>query len=112
MDSRAPVDFEIVDLSVTLSERLPCTWPGHMPFARKSWSWFSEVELPNAETCCSLGPYHTGFLVIDEHCGTHVDGPTHFIPPEGSGLPWAGPLGAVSGDKLDLAKLIGPAAVV
>lgn len=101
-----------MDLSVTLSERLPCTWPGHMPFAHKNWSWFAEVELPTTDSCCSLGPYQTNFLVIDEHCGTHVDGPTHFIPPEGSDLPWAGPLGNVSGDMLDLTLLVGPAAVV
>lgn len=103
---------EVVDLSVTLSEGLPCTWPGHMPFARRIWSWFEEVALPIAQSCCSLGPYHTSFLLLDEHCGTHVDGPTHFIPPKDSGLPWSGPLGSLSGDRLDLTRLMGPAAVV
>jgi kynurenine formamidase len=101
----------VVDLSVTLDERLPCAWPGHMPFAHKSWSWFEELDTPPV-SCCSLGPYHTSFLLIDEHCGTHVDGPTHFIPPPGSGLPWASSLGERSGEQLDLAKLIGPAVVI
>ena len=32
------------------------------------------------------GPYQTNFFVMDEHCGTHFDAPTHFDPPEGSGL--------------------------
>lgn len=105
-------DLRVVDLSVTLSERVPCTWPGHMPFAHKNWSWFAEIELPTRDTCCSLGPYQTSFLIIDEHCGTHLDGPTHFIPPEDSGLPWAGALGEMGGEKLDLRRLIGPAAVV
>ena len=102
----------VVDLSVTLSERLPCGWPGHMPFARKVWSWFEDVDLPIPEACCSLGPYHTAFVLLDEHCGTHLDGPTHFIPPSDSGLPWAGPLGDVPADRLDLSRLVCPAAVV
>ena len=106
------VDAEIVDLSVTLSEDLPCTWPGHVPFARRIWSWFERRDLPIPQSCSSLGPYQTSFLLLDEHCGTHVDGPTHFIPPEESGLPWSGPLGSVSCDRLDLARLVGPAAVL
>jgi isatin hydrolase len=103
---------KLIDLSVTLSERLPCTWPGHVPFAHKNWSWFTDLDLPTAQDCCSLGPYNTSFLLIDEHCGTHVDGPTHFIPPLGSGLPWSGVHGEVTADQLDLACLMGAAAVV
>jgi len=103
---------QLVDLSVTVSEHLPSTWPEHMPFAHKNTSWFDEAELPTGANCCSLGPYVTHFMILDEHAGTHVDAPTHFIPPEGSGLPWAGPLGDVSADKLDLSKLIGEAVVV
>jgi isatin hydrolase len=102
----------IVDLSVTVSEHLPSTWPEHMPFAHHNTSWFDEAALPTGANCCSLGPYVTHFFILDEHAGTHVDAPTHFIPPEGSGLPWAGPLGDVSADKLDLSKLIGEAVVV
>jgi kynurenine formamidase len=82
-----------------------------MPFAHKGWSWFEELDTPPV-SCSSLGPYHTNFLIIDEHCGTHVDGPTHFIPPPGSDLRWSGPLGALTGELLNLSKLIGPAAVV
>lgn len=102
----------IVDLSVTLSEHLPGTWPEHMPFAHKNWSWYDEAELPTGASCCSLGPYITHFMILDEHAGTHVDAPSHFIPPPDSGLPDAGPLGAASAEKLDLSKMIGPAAVV
>jgi isatin hydrolase len=104
--------LRIVDLSVTLSEKLPCFWPGHMPFAHNDWNWFTELDLPTGGSCCSVGPYHTCFMVVDEHSGTHLDGPTHFIPPSDSGLPWAGQLGAESSDRLDLSKLVGPAAVV
>lgn len=102
----------IVDLSVTVSEHLPGTWPDHMPFAHKNWSWFDETELPTGASSCSLGPYVTHFMILDEHAGTHVDAPNHFIPPQGSGLPGAGPLGEISADKLDLSKLIGEARVV
>jgi isatin hydrolase len=102
----------IVDLSVTVSEHLPSTWPEHMPFAHKNWSWYDEAELPTGASCCSLGPYVTHFMILDEHAGTHVDAPSHFIPPPGSGLPDAGPLGEVSAEDLDLSKLIGEARVV
>lgn len=90
----------IVDLSVTLSEHLPSTWPEHMPFAHKNWSWFEEEELPTGACTCSLGPYVTHFFILDEHAGTHVDAPSHYYR-EGD-----------SSEAIDLAKLIGPAAVV
>jgi len=91
---------KIVDLSVTLSEHLPVTWPEHMPFAHKNWSWFEEDELPTGACTCSLGPYVTHFFILDEHAGTHVDAPSHYFK-EGD-----------SSEKIDLSKLIGPAAVV
>jgi isatin hydrolase len=109
------IDFgssKLVDLSVTVSEHMPSTWPEHMPFAHHNTSWYEEAELPTGASCCSLGPYVTHFFILDEHAGTHVDAPSHFIPPEDSGLPWAGPLGDVSAEKLDLTKLIGKAVVV
>ena len=101
----------IVDLSVTLSERLPCTWPGHMIYTHKNWNWFEEREQVTGQTR-SENPYQTNFVIIDEHCGTHFDAPTHWIPPEDSGLPWAGPLGEQSGEKVPLEDLMGPAVVV
>jgi kynurenine formamidase len=91
---------KIVDLSMTLSEHLPVTWPEHMPFAHKNWSWFEEDELPTGACTCSLGPYVTHFFILDEHAGTHVDAPSHYFK-EGD-----------SSEKIDLSKLIGPAAVV
>jgi kynurenine formamidase len=91
----------LIDLSATLAEALPGTWPGHLPFAHRVWRDFG----PRSE-------YKTHFLVMDEHCGTHFDAPPHFIPPPGSGLPLAGPLGALGGDRVDLGRLCGPAAVV
>ena len=101
----------IVDLSVTVSERLPGTWPRHMTYAHHNWNWFAEVEGPSGTTR-SAAPYQTNFVVMDEHCGTHFDAPTHFVPPEGSGLDLAGPLGSQTGDRVPLKDLTGPAVVV
>ena len=100
-----------MDLSLTLSERLPGTWPGHMTYAHHNWNWFAEVEGPTGKTR-STAPYQTNFVVMDEHCGTHFDAPTHFVPPPGSGLYLAGPLGDQTGDKVPLEDLMGPAVVV
>lgn len=97
---------------MTLSEHLPVAWPEHMPFVFENWSWFEEAELPSGARARSLGPYVTHFITIDEHAGTHVDAPTHFVPPPGSGLPDEGPLGELSVEELDLSKLIGTAVVV
>ena len=101
----------VVDLSLTVSERLPGTWPGHMTYAHHNWNWFAEVEGPTGTTR-STAPYQTNFFVIDEHCGTHFDAPTHFIPPPDSGLDLAGPLGDQTGDRVPLEELMGPAVVV
>lgn len=103
--------YRIVDLSVTLSERLPCSWPGHMIYTHKNWNWFEERDQVTGRTR-SENPYQTNFVFIDEHCGTHFDAPTHWIPPEDSGLPWASPLGEQSGEKVPLEDLMGSAVVV
>jgi kynurenine formamidase len=91
----------LFDLSAPLDEALPGTWPGHLPFAHRVWRDHSPQSA-----------YKTHILVMDEHVGTHFDAPPHFIPPPGSGLPLASPLGAQGADRVDLARLCGPAAVV
>jgi isatin hydrolase len=103
---------QIIDLSVTLDERYPAAWPAHMPFQRKSYAWFETREAPPQHIAGWRGPYHTGWVTLDEHCGTHVDAPAHFIPPPDSGLPNAGEVGLIHGDDLDLSRLVGPAAVI
>jgi kynurenine formamidase len=92
---------KLVDLSAPLGEALPCTWPGHLPFARRRWRDIGEQSR-----------YRTGFVVMDEHCGTHVDAAAHFIPDDAVDLPLAGPAGSRCGESLDLAQLCGPAAVI
>jgi kynurenine formamidase len=74
MDLTQLSSVRVVDLSVTLSKRLPGTWPGHMTFAHHNWNWFAEVDGPTGRTR-SIGPYQTNFLVVDEHCGTHFPAP-------------------------------------
>ena len=107
-------DCEIVDLTVTLSEEFPAAWPTHMPFQRKVYNWYASRTGPDQIQPIHgfRGPYHTAWLVLDEHCGTHVDAPAHFIPPPGSGLPHAGDQHRQTADKIDLGRLIGPAAVI
>jgi isatin hydrolase len=103
--------YEVVDLSVMDGERWPCWWPTQMPFQQKVWNWFAETGHP-APVHAYMGPVQIRWITLDDHCGTHVDAPSHFIPPRDSGLPHAGPLGSQSGEQIPLADLMGPAAVV
>ena len=50
MDFASLAGARVVDLSLTLSERLPGTWPGHMTYAHHNWNWFAEVEGPTDKT--------------------------------------------------------------
>ena len=102
---------EIVDLSVTTGERWPCWWPTQMPFQHKVWNWFAEAGHASP-VHAYMGPVHIRWMTMDDHCGTHVDAPVHFIPPPDSGLPNAGPFGTQSGEQILLRDLIGPAAVI
>jgi kynurenine formamidase len=108
--AKALASCEVVDLSVLLSEEMP-GWPGHMPFTHKVHNWYQPASGPG-QPLRSAGPYFTCWFMVDEHCGTHFDAPPHFIPPPGSGLPHAGELGAITGDRVPLRRLQGPAAVV
>jgi kynurenine formamidase len=105
-------DYEIVDLTVPLSEELPAAWPTHVPFQRKIYNWYAGRPDQIQPIHGLRGPYQTAWLALDEHCGTHVDAPAHFIPPPDSGLPHAGPMGRITLDQVNLANLMGPAAVI
>ncbi len=103
----------IVDLTVLISETLPAHWGANAPFARWTNNWFevpaNDYGTPSAP---SVGPYYSQRYVIDEHTGTQTDFPAHFVPPPDSGLEFAGPQGAVTGDKYPLDRLMGPAVVI
>jgi kynurenine formamidase len=104
--------YDVVDLTVTLSENLPAAWPTHIPFQRKVFNWYADRRNQIPPLYSSRGPYHTAWLVLDEHCGTHIDAPAHFIPPPDSGLPHASEQGRLTLDKLSLTSMMGPAAVI
>lgn len=102
----------IVDLSVPISEMHPSSWPAHMPFQHKTYNWYWSEKSSTHELTDYQGPYATKWLAIDEHTGTHIDAPTHFIPPVSSGLDYANKWGDVSVDQLPLEQLVGQACVI
>jgi len=104
-------NYRIVDLSITLDDRLPCVWPGHMPFEHKVHNWYT-VSATGGQRLRSTAPYYTCWMTLDEHVGTHFDAPTHFIPPPDSGLEHANEFGAMYGDKVPLELMQGPATVI
>ena len=97
---------KIVDLSLTLNEVLPTTWPGHIQYSHKNWNWYGQ-NVQVAGKSRNEFAYKTNFVIIDEHSGTHFDAPTHFLPPSKSGLDNACDLGDNDGEKVDLTRLIG-----
>ena len=104
---------DVIDLTVTLAEHLPAAWPTHMPFQRKVYNWFTSRREGQIQPVHGFrGPYQTAWMVLDEHCGTHVDAPAHFIPPPGLDLPFAGEFGAQTVETIDLRRLTGPAVVI
>lgn len=103
----------VVDLTVLVSETMPAHWGSNPPFARWTNNWFEELANEYGSPAIpSAAPYYSQRYVIDEHTGTQTDFPAHFIPPPDSGLPHAGPMGALTGDKYPLARLMGPAVVI
>ncbi|HZU19560.1 MAG TPA: cyclase family protein [Candidatus Dormibacteraeota bacterium] len=103
---------ELVDLTLTIAEDLPCWWPTHQPFQHKIWNWYADVPAGPLVLRSRSGPYQTRWMAIDEHTGTHFDAPAHFIPREGTGLPNAGPAGEITGDRVPVEQLMGPARVI
>jgi kynurenine formamidase len=102
----------VVDLTLLVAEELPCWWSTHMPFQHKTFNFFADRDDYPTPLARRSGPYQTRWMLIDEHTGTHVDAPAHFVPAPGSGLPNAGPAGDLTIDKVPLPQLMGPAVVV
>jgi kynurenine formamidase len=102
----------IVDLTLLLAEELPAAWAKHMPYQQKTFNYFAERTDQAAYLKNAVGPYQTRWLVLDEHTGTHVDAPAHFIPEAGSGLPHASDVGSVTVEQIPLGRLMGPAVVI
>ncbi len=89
------------DLALEVAPDLPCVWPiGMTPHV---------VALQSAAGPAS---YRRELVVIDEHTGTQWDAPAHFVPPPDSGLPGAGPMGALTGDRVPAWQFCGEACVI
>src|SRR4029450_6968451 len=117
---------EVVDLTVLISEQLPAPWPSHAPFQRWTFNWFKPVKGAYGDNLAqSVFPYYGQRYVIDEHTGTQLAcqdhsppperpraqlaAPPHFTPPEGSGMPFGGPMGKVTCQKISRSQWMGPA---
>ncbi|SFT93817.1 Kynurenine formamidase [Actinopolyspora lacussalsi subsp. righensis] len=111
--SRSTRNVEVVDLSLQLSENLPCDWSLHQPFQHKVWNWFATRDEQVGPIYNRSGvPYATSWMAIDEHTGTHFDAPSHFVPPPGSGVPGSAPAGEISAEKVEISQLMGSASVL
>lgn len=85
---RLPKGFrDVVDLTHTFSPSLP-VYPGYRP-----------VQI-RARTTIAQDGYANNEITFDEHTGTHLDAPSHFVP------------GAVPTDRLDVDRLIAPLVVI
>jgi kynurenine formamidase len=104
--------MRIVDLTLLLAEELPAAWATHMPYQQKPFNYFTSRKYEFGVLSDDAGPYRTHWLLIDEHTGTHVDAPAHFIPEISTGLPHAAEAGTVTVDQIPLSQLMGAAIVI
>jgi kynurenine formamidase len=99
---RADAPPQFLDLSLLVTPDLPCTWAaGAPPFQINHY--------------LRIGPhsaYNSDILIIDEHTGTQVDVPAHFIPPPDSKLPNAGSFGRLTAEKVPAWQFVGEACVI
>jgi kynurenine formamidase len=95
-------ESQVLDLSLLVAPDLPCTWAaGNPPFLMNHYLQIGPFS-----------PYNSDVLTIDEHTGTQLDAPAHFIPPPGSGLPNAGPFNKMTADKVPAWQFVGEACVI
>lgn len=76
-----PPSGRLVDLTLLVAEELPCWWATHMPYQHKTFNYFADGGTDAAPLLSRTGTYQTRWMLIDEHTGTHVDAPAHFVPP-------------------------------
>jgi kynurenine formamidase len=104
---------EIVDLTVLIAENYPAHWPTHNQFQRWTFNWFQPIKGKYENNLAqSVFPYYGQRMIIDEHTGTQIDFPAHFIPPKGSGLPFEGEAGSLTGSNYPLERQMGPVDVI
>jgi kynurenine formamidase len=95
-------DAEIVDLSVTTGQDMPCSPPEGQRMAQYLFNTYTDPR----------GMFLEYVQIHDDHTGTHIDAPSHFTPAPDTGLPHATGFGRITIEQLDLRQLIGPAVVV
>ncbi|MDD3169245.1 MAG: cyclase family protein [Eubacteriales bacterium] len=106
-------NYTVVDLTLTLDEKLPGPWPTHSPIQRKVGNWYQEdKDKEGVSLSADLGPYYTDLWTIDVHTGTHFDAPSHFIPKPETGFANACPAGEITGELVNVNQLMGPAVVI
>ncbi len=93
--------MKMVDLTVPLSPDHPTQWPGGNRLEIERINWYDDNM-----------PYFNRLLKMEEHTGTHVDAPAHFIPDPDLNFPHAGPAGKMTVDKIELKQLVAPCAVM
>lgn len=106
------LEMQLVDLTVLIAEELPAAWATHMPYQQKTFNYFIDRNDQVSPLKSETGPYQTRWLLMDEHTGTHIDAPAHFIPELKTGLPGAAEAGDVTVEQIPLKQLIGPAVVI
>ncbi len=94
--------YALVDLSVMVSDDYPCYWPTLMGYHASDWHKHDGWR----------GHFYTRYMIMEEHVGTHMDAPAHFIPRPETGLPHANEFGNMTSEKVPLGQLIGPSVVV
>jgi kynurenine formamidase len=90
--------IKLIDLSILIANDHPCTWPGTAPF-----NAFIVHRYDNPED-----PDYIRMVVTDEHVGTHMDAPGHYVP---SAAGTSAVIG-ITTDQVPLTTLFGPAAVI
>lgn len=110
--AQALLNARMVDLTLLLAEELPTTWSTHISYQHKTFNYFTDVDDQVSPLMMTDGPYQSRWLLMDEHVGTHVDAPAHFIPEPKTGLPHAAPIGAVTVEQMPLEQMVGPAVVI
>jgi kynurenine formamidase len=99
--------WRLVDLSLLISEEVPASWPQSVPFQRRIWNWFEDVDDGPEILMSRNGSFFTEVIQMDEHTATHFDAPAHFLQ-ERSHL---GPE-PLTGDMVPLVQLCGHANVI
>jgi kynurenine formamidase len=90
-----------IDLSVPISPEHPGEWPGNLPMTVKRLGWYDQKD-----------PYFNRLLTMEEHTGTHIDAPPHFIPAPELDFPRAAPSGRQTVEQIPLESLVKAACVI